>query len=90
MSTVWRIAESVAWLGDEQRVALLDVAAGGELPVVLTDSSAAIWSTIDTLADEEALVAHVAGLFEVSADEIREQVRGFLEDLCLRRLIVRA
>jgi hypothetical protein len=89
MSDVWQVREHVAWVAGEHRVAVLDLSAPGQLPVVLTDSSAEIWAALDGERDEDGIVMHVADLFEVNEDAIREQVRAFLGDLASRQLIVR-
>ena len=84
-----RVGEDVAWVTSDERVAVLHLAETGQLPVVLTGPSAEIWSAIDGVRDEADIVAHVADLFEVNEEAIREQVRAFLGDLEARQLIVR-
>jgi hypothetical protein len=89
LSGVWKVGEDVAWVHGDDRVALLDLAKPGQLPVVLTDSSAAIWSAINGLRSDHEIVALVAALFEVNEEQIGEQVSAFLGDLASRGLIVR-
>jgi hypothetical protein len=89
MTETWGVPEDVAWVAGDERVAVLHLTDAGQLPVVLTGPSAEIWAAVDGVRDEEAIVTHVARLFEVNEEAIREQVRAFLGDLATRKLIVR-
>ena len=90
MTGVWRHAVEVAYVESEERVALLDLDRLDELPVVLTDSGAAIWLAVDGRRTDERIVSAVAEGFGAEVDQIAAQVRAFLQDLASRRLISRA
>jgi len=89
VSPIWRHKEEIAVVSGDNRAVVLDLDRLDLLPVVLTDTAAAIWQAVDGERDDEAVIAQVAEEFEIDADEVREQILAFLEDLAARDLIVR-
>ena len=90
MTRGWRIGPEVAWVDSEpDRVAVLDLDRLDQPAVVLTETSAAIWLSIDGASTDEQIVTQVAAAYGVNPDDIREQVLAFLKDLEQRHLIVR-
>ena len=91
MTRGWRIGPEVAWVDSEpDRVAVLDLDRLDQPAVVLTETSAAIWLSIDGASTDEQIVTQVAAAYGVNPDDIREQVLAFLGDLEQRHLIVRS
>ena len=83
--TVWRIADGVAWVGDEGQVALIDTRASDNPPMIVPPEFAELWRALaegprtesDLLAKGETLVGeHAADL-----------VASFVEDLSRVRVI---
>ena len=81
--------DELAVVESEYRAVVLDLTRLDEPPLVLTESAAAIWWCIDGANTETEIISKVARLFGLAQNEIGEQVRAFLEDLSLRRFIVR-
>lgn len=90
MSAIWRHKDEIAVVSSDNRAVVLDLDRLDLLPVVLTDTAAAIWEAVDGERGAEAVVSRVADEFEVNAEEVRAQVLAFLDDLAARDLIVRA
>jgi hypothetical protein len=89
VSDVWRHKDEVAVVAGENRVVVLDLDRLDQAPVVLTDSAAVIWQLVDGRRGDDAVVREVAEWFEVSEDEVRHHVLGYLEELAARDLLVR-
>ncbi|MFC9770261.1 MULTISPECIES: PqqD family protein [unclassified Pseudarthrobacter] len=80
-SSVWIRNCLVAEVRSEHdsRVALLHLE--GDQPVVLEGSAAVIWNSIDGAATVEEIVEGTAALYRTNADDVRQSVREFLQDL---------
>ncbi len=90
MTAIWRHKAEIAVVSSQGRAVVLDLDRLDLLPIVLTDTAAAIWQAVDGERGDEAVVSRVADEFEVDADEVRAQILAFLDDLAARDLIVRA
>ena len=90
MTAIWRHKDEIAVVSSQGRAVVLDLDRLDLLPVVLTDTAAAIWEAVDGECGDEAVVSRVADEFGVDADEVRAQILAFLVDLAARDLIVRA
>jgi hypothetical protein len=77
----WARKKEVAWVGDDRRVVLLDLDHLDRPPVVLEESSAAIWQLLAEGTDESTLVERVAAAYDVDGTEVAEPVHSFLEQL---------
>jgi hypothetical protein len=87
--TTYRIAPDVAWHASQGRVAVLDLADASAVPFVLEGSASAIWNAVSESGGDGAdgVVSSVAVLFGLSADDVRDDVVSFLEELVERALI---
>jgi hypothetical protein len=77
----WARKKEVAWVGDDQRVALLDLDHLDRPPVVLEESSAVIWQLLAEVTEERVLIERVAATYAVDAGQVAEPVRRFLQHL---------
>lgn len=79
-------ADGVAWT-DHDRVALLDLRRPDAASLILEEPGATIWRCAP-IHDFESLVNTVADVFEEDADDIRDEVRQFVDSLLEMGLLV--
>lgn len=87
----WRIAPEVAWVSSRTHTTVLDLLAGDLQPLVLEDSSQAIWSVLAESGPipQSDLVGSVADDFGLSPDLIYADVLRLLYELWSRGVVVR-
>ena len=90
MTTCLRHADELAVVVGDQRIVVLKLDEPETPPLLLTDSAATIWESVDGSRDADGIVAHVAEQFGVEDTEIREHVLGFLDELLALDLLVTA
>ncbi|UUE21483.1 hypothetical protein [Microbacterium sp. J1-1] len=85
----WRIADDVAWVGDDARTTVLSP--DGVSPLALAGSSHVVWSILVDLraVRQDVLVDSCARVFEADAREIEGPIEALLYDLWTRGLLVR-
>ncbi|GAA5147396.1 hypothetical protein GCM10025768_07380 [Microbacterium pseudoresistens] len=78
----WRITDAAAWVGDQERVTVMNVATGSQ-PLALDGSAAIIWTVLaDGLAlRQSALLEHCVAAFDIAVDSIRADVLALLDQL---------
>ncbi len=82
MSAPLRVREEIAWVdGVDGRVVVLDLDRLSQPPRVLVEPGAVIWRAVDGLRDEAEIVRAVAAEYAIAADQIRDDVRQFLNEL---------
>ena len=86
---IWRRSADVAFVDSPGRVAMLDLRELAKAPVILEETAAAIWSAVDGMRDEEAIVGEVAQQYRVEPTEVAEQVARLLTQLASMNLIER-
>lgn len=86
---IWRIADDVAWTGEEGRVVVLPLDDPNCQPLALEGSAAAVWSALHeahSIAHSE-LLANISEAYGVAVDTVREDVTSLLADLLVRRAV---
>lgn len=78
---------AIAWVGDSDRVVLLDPRAATPEPVSLEGSAATIWVGIDGVRSVEELLEKIALDFGVSAESVRGEIAQFVSELHARHLL---
>lgn len=76
MPASWRIAEGVAWVGDEDRVALIDTRSADARPMIVPPDFAELWRHVADGDDD--LLAKGA---ELAGEHAHELVAGFVETM---------
>ncbi|WP_185736245.1 PqqD family protein [Nocardioides sp. LS1] len=82
-----RRSEDVAFVESDERVALLDLAALQDPPVVLSGTAAHIWRLLDGSRTLDEVVAHLAVEYAVEPHVISPDVQRFVADLTRRGLV---
>ena len=85
---VWARSPSVAQVGDQARVALIDLEDPAHPPRILTGPAAAVWQAMDGERDVVAVCRHVAADFSLTPEDVAADVRAFLTGLSTDGLIV--
>lgn len=84
------LARHPAVIGEavEDEIVLLMPHAGAV--IVLNEVGRAVWGLLDGRRDAAAIAAAISAEFEVSAEQARRDVAGFLSELLERGMVVRA
>ncbi|WP_136044432.1 PqqD family protein [Microbacterium sp. K41] len=79
----WSVRATAAWVAEDERTTVLDLAAGPSRLLALDGSAHWIWTILAERSSltERDLVDECARLFGVAADSIAADVRGLLEQL---------
>lgn len=85
MVTSWRIADGVAWVGDEDRVALIDTRSSTASPMIVPPVFGELWRL---LSDGSRLESDLQAKGAEPADESgAELVQAFVETMIAHGLI---
>ena len=85
MTRHWRIAEGVAWVGESERVALIDTRSPSASPMIVPPVFGELWRLVaDGSASETDLRAKGAELVDESGPEL---VEAFVAAMSERHLI---
>lgn len=83
-------ATDLAMVGDEQRIAMVDLAHPERPPMVLEGPAAMIWSLVDGRRSTDEIVTELAEMYAAPVDGLRHDVETFLRDLSARDLVTLA
>jgi hypothetical protein len=87
-TAVPRRASDLAQVEGDQRVAMLDLAHLGRVPVVLEGPAAAVWSLVDGARTVEEIVDELGRRYDASREVVSADVMTFLGQLLDRQLLV--
>lgn len=78
---VYRLSKDVAVVGEGDRIVVLDLTRLDRPPMALEGTAARIWQAIDGERDQEQVIAHLAGAYGTTSEQIAGDVRIFLGQL---------
>lgn len=79
MASYWRIADGIAWVGDEGRVALIDTRSTSAPPMLVPPLFADLWRLLsDGPQSESDLTSHANELVDEDGPEL---MKAFVETL---------
>jgi hypothetical protein len=86
----WHRSADVAWVGNGERVVVLDLGdPTAARPQLMEGPAAAIWRAVDGVRDTDGVVSAVAAAAGLTTDEVAGDVAGFLEQLWAQGLLER-
>jgi hypothetical protein len=87
-ATVWRHADTTAYVESPERVVVLDLDHLDIPPYVFEGSAAQVWMCVDGDRTETEIVDDLAEAYDVPVDVVTPDVRDFVDRLRELRLIV--